>query len=258
MFGLNVPRTVVSAVRQGTVAALPPDERAMVPPQVDTSSEEHRQLFHSYFDADDPLHGSLPPAQMEAMFAAQATWDAVMAHNIGRVLPRMAGERPMLVVLVGSGHVAYGLGIERQAAAQGLKLRFASVVPLALADRSGDPVGPVRASYADYLWGLPPDGPPLYPELGASTVEADRSAGDLRRKVIDVPRDTPAAGAGVEVGDLLLALDDVPLPDREALQRAIAAHRWGDRATLAVDRGGVRKVLEVWFRRTLPEKGGGG
>lgn len=246
MFAVNAPRDVVSAVRKKGFQNLTEEEAAHIPSRVDTASEEHRSLFRAFFDDGDALHAGLTPEQWDGMFAAQATWDATMAHNALRVLREHGGPKAVLVVLVGSGHVAYGLGIQRQAVAQGFDGRIATVVPVPVRDEDGDPVATVRASYADFLWGLPPAGEPLYPSLGLSTASGEGEAG---RKVIFVSEDSPAARAGFQAGDVLLALDGVPIADRETLNRGMAEKRWGDAAVFTVRRGENTVELKAVFRR---------
>ena len=113
-----------------------------------------------------------------------------------------------MVVLIGSGHVAYGLGAERQA-----RLWFdgktASVIPIPIREEEHDPlVSKVQASYANFVWGLPPSTDPLYPSVGISTPE--QKTGE-RYKVIMVGKESPAAAAGFAVGDELVSIDGVAL-----------------------------------------------
>ncbi len=61
-----------------------------------------------------------------------------------------------------------------------------------------------------------------------------------------------ALEAGVRTGDLLLAFDGLPVPDKEALAILLAAKRWGDRVTLDVRRGGQPVTLTARLRRALP------
>jgi uncharacterized iron-regulated protein len=247
LFALNAPREVVSAVGRKGLAGLTPEERAHIAPQIDTSSAEHRELFRSFFEEGDGLHSNMPPEQLDKMFAAQCTWDATMGHNAVRALQEHGGPGAVLVVLVGSGHVAYGLGIQRQIAGE-LDGRSASIIPVAVRDDDGKPVETVRASYADFVWGVPQEGEPLYPSLGLSTAVGE---GEASRKVIFVSPDTPAARAGFQAGDVLLTMDGAPVADREGLNQALASKRWGDAAVFTVQRGGERKTLTVSFRRTL-------
>lgn len=248
---VNTPREVVSKVRKEGFAGLSEEERAHVPETVDLESDEHRRLFRAFFEGDeddDGMHASMSDEQLESMFAAQATWDATMAYNAVRAIEAHGDPEAVLVVLVGSGHVAYGLGIERQAA-HWLDGAVASVIPIPVEDEDGERIETVQASYADFVWGLPPEGDPLFPSLGLSSTAV--SDDDSRRRVIHVPEDSVAATAGFQVGDVLLTMDGEPLPDRETLQRAMAEKRWGDRAAFTVERNGETVPVTAWFRRSL-------
>jgi S1-C subfamily serine protease len=66
-----------------------------------------------------------------------------------------------------------------------------------------------------------------WPSLGVSTRAGDHG----RRQVIDVERGSPAARAGLAIGDVLLSIDGTPVGDREALNRALAGCQWGRRST---------------------------
>ena len=244
--GVNTPRDVVSAVRKKGFTDLTPEEAAHVPARVDTDSAEHRKLFKAFFDADAGLHGGLTEEALDGMFRAQCTWDATMAFNAANSL-KAAPPAAILVVLAGSGHVVYGLGIQRQAAAF-FDGPVASLIPIEVPGEKGEAVS-VRASIADYIWGVPREAAPLYPALGLSTREGKEGE---PLAVIDVEKDSVAAAAGVKTGDFLLAFDRLPVPDKEALATLLAAKRWGDRVTLDVRRGGQPVTLTARLRRALP------
>ena len=246
MFAVNAPRDVVTAVRKKGFKNLTPDEAAHIPADIDTASPEHRTLFKSFFAAGgDALHSGMDDAQWDAMIAAQSTWDATMAFNAVKALREHGGPDTVMVVLVGSGHVVYGLGIQRQAARH-FDGRIATVVPVAVRDDDGHEIKTVQASYADFVWGLPAQAAPAYPSLGLSTNPA---AGEKALKVILVSEQTPGEKAGVQVGDVIVSLDGTPVPDKETLNRLMAAKRWGDAAVLAVRRGDETKELRVVLRR---------
>ena len=245
--GVNTPREVVSAVRKKGFANLTPEEAAHVPARVDTDSDEHRRLFKAFFGADAGLHSGLTEEAFEGMFRAQCTWDATMAFNAVNAL-KSAPPAAVLVLLAGSGHVVYGLGIQRQAQAF-FDGPAASLVPIEVPGEKGEAVS-VRASFADYLWGVPREAAPLYPALGLSTREGK---GGEPLSVIDVEKDSVAAAAGARTGDQLLALDGSPVPDKESLAALLAAKRWGDRVTLDVRRDGKPLTLIARLSRTLPE-----
>ncbi len=88
--------------------------------------------------------------------------------------------------------------------------------------------------------------------LGVRLADGDDGAGV---KVDTVNTDSPAAKAGVKVGDFLLKIDGTALPNRGALSDMLADKKVGDLVTLALKREG--KDVEV--RATLAaDQGGGG
>ena len=246
MFGVNTPREVVAAVRKKGFANLTPEEAARIPTKIDVDSPEHKRLFKAYFAPEDSLHiTSMTDEQFNAMYNAQATWDATMGYNAVQALQKFGDKDTIMVVLIGSGHVAYGLGAERQA-----KLWFdgkiASVIPMAVANDKGEkPV--VRASYANFIWGVAPEKAPLFPTLGFSTGQKKENL----YPVIAVQPDSIAAAAGFKVGDSLVSMDGTAITDSEIMNRLMAQKRWGDAAEFKVKRGTEEVTLKAYFRRTL-------
>jgi uncharacterized iron-regulated protein len=250
MFGVNVPRDVVQTARTKGFEALTPEQRALLPARVDTDNAEHQRLFRAFFGEADALHGSMPDAMFQGMFRAQCTWDAAMGWQALQALQKHGGDKAIMVVLVGSGHVAYGLGAERQA-----RLWFdgktASVIPIPIREEEHDEVvSKVQASYADFVWGLPPTTDPLYPSVGISTPE--QKTGE-RYKVIMVSKESPAAVAGFLVGDELVSIDAVAYTDKETVNRLMSGKRWGDAVAYKVMRGGQERELTVHLRRSPPK-----
>ena len=245
MFAVNAPRDVVSAVRKKGFQNLTPEEAAHIPSKIDSSSPDHRALFKSFFDADDPLHSGMTEEQWGSMISAQATWDATMAHNAVKALQEHGTPETVLVVLAGSGHVAYGVGIERQARTY-FPEAIATVIPVNVRDEDGTEVKAVQASYADFIWGVPAETAPLYPSLGLSTMPAE---GERALKVIFVSEKTLAEKAGFKAGDVLLTMDGTPVPDKETLNRLMAGRSWGDESVFTVRRGAETATLRAAFRR---------
>ena len=136
-----------------------------------------------------------------------------------------------MVVLIGEGHVAYGLGAERQARLT-FAGRIASVIPVRIEDPETEaPVAEARASYADFLWGVPREAAPLYPVLGLSAPERDPGQ---PMTVIQVEKESVGAAAGFAVGDVLVAMDGTPLDQKETYNRLMSEKRWGDSARFEV------------------------
>jgi len=247
LVGLNAPREVVRAVRAaGGFEALDPAVRSRLPPRIDLSSDEHRQVVRSYFDADDTLHAKMSAADQERIYLAQVTWDASMGWQAGQALSSSADPREIVVVLIGAGHVAYDLGAARQLAG-GFAGGISSLIPVTVPPSvGGSAAKTVSAAYAKFLWGVPQTAQPTLPVLGVSLMGR---IGKEPTQVIQVDAASTAAAAGLKVGDVLRSLDGLKLEGGATLQRKVGDYRWGDSATLTIERDGQPLDLRLHFRR---------
>ncbi|HEY3380542.1 MAG TPA: ChaN family lipoprotein [Vicinamibacterales bacterium] len=248
MFAINTPREIVAAVRKKGLANLTPEEAAHIPKDIDVDSADHLMFFKTTFEGEmGPVHGEgMPDEMLKNMLSAQATWDATMGFNAVEALKRANDPKAIMVVMVGSGHVAYGVGIERQAR-KWFEGTISTIIPVPVsADKDGRTTS-TRASYANFTWGVPDQIDSDLPMLGTSTAVGQ---GDTSRRVIIVQKDSPGDKAGFKVGDVMLSLDGAPLTDKETYNRQMAAKRWGDEAVFVVKRGAETVTLRVVFRRT--------
>jgi uncharacterized iron-regulated protein len=245
-YGVNAPREVITAVRKKGFDKLTPEEAAHIPSKIDTASDEHRRLFRAFFSEGDTTHGAgMSDAALEGMFQAQCTWDATMAFNAVRALEAHGDPQAIMVVLLGSGHVAFGLGAQRQAR-QWTQAAMATVIPTPLVDEEGK-AARVRASYADYVWGLPAESPlAAFPSVGVSL--ADRK--DVPHPVVTaVSTPSPAATAGVRADDRVVAFDGAPVASKEDFAARLSAKSWGDGVALTLERAGQPISASIALRR---------
>jgi uncharacterized iron-regulated protein len=240
--GVNAPRALISQIGRRGLSGIGAMDRARLPQTIDTTNEEHRQLFVAYVGGESATHGSgMPPETLQRMVDAQSTWDATMAFNAARLHKEANDPKAVVVVLVGSGHVAYGLGIARQARAY-TDARVATVLPVATSPTA--PVS-VRASVADIVWGVPTETYPLYPTLGVSF----RTAAEPATTVMLVSPGSPAEALGVKPGDVVTAIDDTPAKREADVRMALDRKQWGDPIRVVVTRGTETLTLEGRLRR---------
>jgi len=249
LHGVNTPREVVASVRKKGFKDLTPEEASAIPAKIDLSSTEHRRVVKALFSDDEGQLHTMSDQVFEGMFSAQCTWDATMGFNAIQALKKSGGPKDIMVVLIGQGHVAYGLGIQRQAATW-FDGKMASVIPVHLEDLKGKNTAHVQASFADYLWGLNREESPIYPSVGMST-RGGRNG--VPMSVIDVPKETPAEAAGLKVGDVLMTLDGTPLKDLETYQTLMSAKRWTDPVVFVITRDKETLTLTVHLRRQPPQ-----
>lgn len=247
MYALNAPREVVQAVRKQGVKGLTPDQAKFMPPQIRFDDPEHLAYFRASFDDGGGVgHGAASEEMLKSFASAQATWDATMGFNAVQALKAVDDPKAIMVVLVGSGHVAYGIGIAMQAR-QWLDGGVGTLIPVPVATQAGRDIPQVRASYADYVWGLPAETDSEFPRLGISTRTEPAEA---EREIILVEKDSLAAQAGFRPRDVLVSMDGEPITGRESFNRLMARKEWGDAAIFVVKRGEDEVALKVLFRRT--------
>jgi uncharacterized iron-regulated protein len=242
MVAVNTPRSVVTAVREKGFDGLSELEAAHIPPRIDTDNDDHLRLFRAYMGPPGSGH-EVGEEALVSMFEAQCTWDATMAYNAVRSLE----DHPeaIMVVLVGSGHVAYGLGIQRQAEIW-FDGQVASLIPVPVGGDEDNGGTRAQASYANFIWGVAPEAHTLYPGIGFSTRQPDP---EDPIEIIILPPDSAASEAGVKVGDTLVSIDGIAIPDEAAMKRLVADKRWGDGIVLGLERAGESVEAAFLFRR---------
>lgn len=250
--GLNVPREIPRAVNRGGLENLDEAQRAEVGEIDVAASAEHRYLFARYMGETSAM---LPPAWFANMYAAQVVWDTVMARSVLADLP----EEGAMMVVAGTGHVSYGLGISRQLARETTgRLRVATVCPVLAPppEEDGQPMGhpmgpghggsasPARfvRSLADYVAVFADTGGiEEYPRLGITLGETD----DGIPTVGMVFPDSLAEQIGLEHGDRIVGLHESVPGSTDELRRRLSALEWGQRLALVVERDGERQTLSA-------------
>jgi putative serine protease PepD len=81
-----------------------------------------------------------------------------------------------------------------------------------------------------------------YPVIGADVNIRNRRNG---AEIVDVPAGTPAADAGLRVGDIVTAVDETAVTDGIGLIVAIRAHQPGETIELTVRRGDEVRTVEI-------------
>ena len=106
---LNAPAGVIRAIsRGGGLAKLPADQRATLPAQIITDDPAYERMMNLQL----AVHAAMDPAQLRTVFEAQVARDETMAANIAAARGMMAppDEPRTAFVVIGAGHVRYGLG----------------------------------------------------------------------------------------------------------------------------------------------------
>ena len=104
IFGVNIEHKYASKIGRGGIKSLSEEELKNIP-AIDTTNIEHRFFIKVAMQGMD----ATAPAQFRKMYAAQCLWDAAMGN--GAIKVANDNPRSNVVLLAGSGHVVYNLGI---------------------------------------------------------------------------------------------------------------------------------------------------
>jgi S1-C subfamily serine protease len=77
------------------------------------------------------------------------------------------------------------------------------------------------------------------------TTVADQAGQPLGVGVVAVTPGGPAAGAGIQPGDIIVAINGTPTPTAQALGAALAEFRPGQKVSVTIERGGAKKQVQV-------------
>ena len=240
MFGLNAPRDIITKIRMKGWEGLSDEEKDLVP-RPDLSDQDHRTLIRTIFESSEIPHamkGEALEKMFEGLYRAQSAWDEVMAANAVK-----GGEREgrKMIVLAGSGHLLYNLGINRRVSGRN-RMPFRTVLAVELAR---DEISlAVSGSLADFVWGVPEQERPAFPAVGLALKKVD----GLDNIVIErKPIDGVALGSDIEKGDILLSVDGRSFSDINELRVYLAGIPWDGEVKLRLLRGGEARELTLRF-----------
>ena len=243
LYALNISREIIKKIRKKGWNELSDEEKNLVP-QPHLTDEEHRTLIRTIFENTEIPHqmkGESLEIAFEGLYRAQSAWDEVMAFNAIRAL-----QEKKMVVLAGSGHLFYNLGINRRAYERS-HLPFKTVICLAVPEEKEGLE--VSRSLADYVWGIPEQERPAFPSIGLSFNKFD----GLDNLVVESkPIEGIAKGADFEKGDIILSVDGKDFNDINQLRIYLAKFIWDEEVKFRLLRRA--QELEVTLEFKLPKQ----
>jgi len=218
LVALNVPVEITKKVGRSGLDSLSEDERAQIPADIDRSDEAYAQRLKKIFDQHP--EGQAP--DFEHFLTSQLLWDEGMAQRIVDYLN--ANPHRRMVVLAGSGHLAYGSGIPN---------RVARRLPVDSSLIINNWEGPLDPTVADILL-LPEERVlPKAGKLGAS-LDEDKEKGIVKLEACLT--DSPCANTGLKKGDQILSIDGAVITSMADLRVMMWDKQPGDEISLTIRR----------------------
>ncbi|MGZ3725886.1 MAG: ChaN family lipoprotein [Pseudobdellovibrio sp.] len=146
--GLNLPRTVTSKLSKGGLAALAPEDTALMPPNFALGRDSYKARFMEAAGAHCP--------SPDNCFIAQCAWDDTMAWQAVNFISTHPDQ--VLVVVVGEFHVQFGGGIKYRIQQRLPGAEVATLSQVWADGMTDDEVrqalqpSPVEGPRADFIW----------------------------------------------------------------------------------------------------------
>lgn len=231
LIALNASRELVDKVRRSGFDGIDGEERAGLPEEVDRSDAAYEERLKTIFR----MHAHHGGRDFSRFLDVQLLWDESMAQRAADFLR----EHPQhhLVVLAGSGHLAFGSGIPQ---------RVNRRVPVSSAIVLNDWPGAIEPALGDYL--LMPDARSL-PKAGMMGATLEPSEHGVT--VTACAPGSACEAAGLRKGDRLLSLDGVAVADVSEVRALMWDKQPGEKVTANILR--ERKLLRPEEKQLVME-----
>ena len=187
------------------------------------------------------------PLWFRNIYTAQKCWDTVMAESMRLALARPEFRGYKGVIIAGSAHVAYGLGIPWRYRLRARGAKVLTLVPVTVSAKKKDdkeeenpmvkalagqlqPAAIFSRGLADVVFALAAEEKPYFAQAGFS----GKMNGDGFYEIERVGKDTPAEKQGLKKGDLILSIDGVPVKSLEGLRLVLSQKNWDDSVELEI------------------------
>ncbi|MBI5576247.1 MAG: ChaN family lipoprotein [Deltaproteobacteria bacterium] len=243
VIALNPSRELQQEVRKAGLDNIPETLKAKLP-VVGEPDPYQRAAMKGVYGGHLATEG-----KFDAFFRVQLLWEETMAVRVVDYLRSRRGEGKKMVTLTGGWHVRYGFGIPKKVLRR-MPLSYTIVMPeeISIPEDKKDRLMKVELPEipllpADFHWMV------AYEDLEGKSMALGvvLSAKDNDVLVEGVREGSPAAKAGILKGDRLVYIDGEPVSDMSDVYLRVRAKKEGDRAAVAVLRGGIRMQLDVLF-----------
>ncbi len=228
---LNAEASVITKIRKGGLADLPPEDRAAVAADIELGDAAHRaRIDEVYRQVGHPL--------TQPWYEAMTAWDETMAETAAGALLE-AGPGARMLVVAGRGHC------ETTGIPDRLTRRLPGLRRVVVLGETTDaaPTPPVVRTGDEFVVSFAPREEPPAPKLGIAFDTAEPSMRGLL--VQSVVAGGPADSAGVRGGDVLVTLEGAWVLDMTDIRYMLDSSKTGDVVAAQIDRDGEKLALRI-------------
>ena len=245
MVGLNIDTRLRRTVASKGFAGVPEKEREGVTPPAAPSAAYLGYLLPIYGEHDrgGKKRGDTKPDDPDFIrfVEGQQLWDRAMAQAIHSALERPG--RPLVVGIMGSGHIRHGYGVPHQ-----LKDLGVPEVGTLLPWNSGTACGQMAVGIADAIFGIASLSPAIHelssrPRLGIRFEIAQ----DGGARVLQVEKGSIAEAAGIRDADIIVEAASMPVKRTEDIVETVKRQAPGTWLPLILKRGSETSEIVAKF-----------
>ncbi len=246
VIGLNVSRDILRKVSRQGFKTLSKKEKALFP-TIGINNAEHEYFIKSIFGT----FAVQVPMWFENIYSAQKCWDVVMAESMRQALARPGFKGWQGVIIAGSNHVAYKLGIPFRYLKADKNVKLVTIVPVLLPEEKQDsdeeaeeahpmmkmmgknlpPAAVFSRGIADYVFSVPKPEPEFFPVIGIKLESKDN-----RIVITKVDKESSAEKGGLREGDIIHTIDGIEITSVEQVRMLLATKNWDDSVVIKLEK----------------------
>ncbi len=241
VIGLNVKREIVHKISRKGFNSLTPDEKRLFP-TIRKELRDHRYFIKMIF-GNFALN---MPLWFENMYTAQKSWDIIMAKSMVDFLKIKKYRKYKGIIVAGSAHVEYGLGIPFRVSLFKKKYKVLTIVPVYTPDNKRDnsqaghpmmkrmgsmfkPASSFSRGIANIVFGVNENEKEYFIPLGISGKSSDKGF-----VVSKVSKNGYANNIGIKKGDIIISFNGKKISSLEDLRILYGSIRKNERPELVI------------------------
>lgn len=244
MIALNVERALTEAIASKGWDAVPAERKEGISKPARPAPAYEDFLFDVFKQHARPeRRESAAPNRADSAFRffveSQTTWDRAMAEALAARLKAAPEPRPLVVGIMGAGHVRFGYGVPHQLRELGV-----SNIGMLLPVSSAADCAELKPKLADAVFAIPAmasEKPPP-PRLGIRLESADGAV-----RIAMVSAGSLAEQTGLRVGDRIVSIAGHPVSGTSSVASAITSQPAGTWLPIQIRRGDNTIDLVIKF-----------
>ena len=243
IFALNVERTLTEAIRREGWDAVPAEQKEGLSRPAAAARAYEDYLFEVFRQHPADVKDKRTPTRGDPAFRrfveSQTTWDRAMAEALASRAKSANEPRPLVVGIMGAGHVRERHGVPHQLRDLGVT-EVATLLPLA----ADTPCSEIKPALADAVFTVPQrkQDKPAPPRLGVRLEMRDKAVA-----VVEVTAGSLAEQSGIKAGDVVTSVAGAPAATVTRMISAVRQQPPGTWLPIQIRRGEATLELIIKF-----------